>query len=517
MNPSGRRRRPAAGMSLLVVMLLAAAPGACGGSGGDPGASIRLQPATVPGPDPFSKSVAVGTPARFRDQAATLAASTTTTSSPVDRSARTPLATGTAPRLYGGTGDSRVCDPGKLVEFLESHRGEAAAWSKTLGIDRGRIERYVDGLTPVLLTTDTRVTNHGYRDGGPTSFQAVLQAGTAVMVDARGVPRVKCNCGNPLTPPEALAVADARVVGARWPRYDPRGVITVRPGVPVDSFTLVNIENGHDYTVPVGGAPSESVAGDALRKVDWKNRSYGRFGNGDCPDATLTDGRAVSPDGDMGIRLAKVQYGDLTGDGVEEALVTLECFAVGGNAYPAVISLAFASGPDGPTRLGDEIVGVSPAMVSGTVRTSDPVWAPNDPRCCPSSTNDQTWRFVDGNWVASATAPGDQATSPASRSGTTPGGGTASAGPCTAAAVQAAVSASGSPSLRVVGVAACDGAWAAPALAFPDGDETSALLRWNGRAWERAGCADYQNPSDWSTPRPGTVPLSIFRAGCASN
>ncbi|MGH3907098.1 MAG: DUF6777 domain-containing protein, partial [Pseudonocardiaceae bacterium] len=42
---------------------------------------------------------------------------------------------------------------------------------------------------------DTRVTNHGYRDGKATDRQAVLQAGTAVLVDEKGRPRVKCGCG----------------------------------------------------------------------------------------------------------------------------------------------------------------------------------------------------------------------------------------------------------------------------------------------------------------------------------
>lgn len=39
---------------------------------------------------------------------------------------------------------------------------------------------YFDELTPMVLTSDTRVTNHGYHDGRPTPHQAVLQAGTAV-------------------------------------------------------------------------------------------------------------------------------------------------------------------------------------------------------------------------------------------------------------------------------------------------------------------------------------------------
>lgn len=39
-----------------------------------------------------------------------------------------------------------------------------------------QIPGYVSELTPMVLIVDTRVTNHGYRNGAPTTFQAVLQA-----------------------------------------------------------------------------------------------------------------------------------------------------------------------------------------------------------------------------------------------------------------------------------------------------------------------------------------------------
>ncbi|GHF01088.1 hypothetical protein GCM10018785_74850 [Streptomyces longispororuber] len=61
---------------------------------------------------------------------------------------------------------------------------------------------YLRGLTPVVPRADTRVTGHGCRDGRATGHQAVLQARTAVLVDDRGLPRVRCACGNPLLPPD---------------------------------------------------------------------------------------------------------------------------------------------------------------------------------------------------------------------------------------------------------------------------------------------------------------------------
>ena len=56
------------------------------------------------------------------------------------------------------------------------------------------------------LRADTRVTNHGFVDGHATALQSVLQAGTAVLVDDHGRPRVKCGCGNPLLDPVATPI-----------------------------------------------------------------------------------------------------------------------------------------------------------------------------------------------------------------------------------------------------------------------------------------------------------------------
>ncbi|PPK63784.1 hypothetical protein V5P93_005653 [Actinokineospora auranticolor] len=49
-------------------------------------------------------------------------------------------------------------------------------------------------MTPVALRTDTRVT-------AASSYQAVLQAGTPVLVDRRGIPRFRCSDGLSLEPP----------------------------------------------------------------------------------------------------------------------------------------------------------------------------------------------------------------------------------------------------------------------------------------------------------------------------
>ena len=106
----------------------------------------------------------------------------------------------TRPGLYGGTQDAQACDVGQLVDFLTdpANAEKAAAFAGALGIEPAAIADTLATFTPVVLTADTLVTNNGYRDGRATPFPAVLEAGTAVLVDGFGTPRVKCSCGNPL-------------------------------------------------------------------------------------------------------------------------------------------------------------------------------------------------------------------------------------------------------------------------------------------------------------------------------
>ena len=110
---------------------------------------------------------------------------------------------GATPGLYGGTLRKASCNPQPLVSFLHTHAGKAAAWASVLGIRPAGIPGYVAGLTSAVMRSDTAVTNHGYIDGHFTSFPAVLQAGTAVLIDRYGQPVTKCFCGNPLTRPMA--------------------------------------------------------------------------------------------------------------------------------------------------------------------------------------------------------------------------------------------------------------------------------------------------------------------------
>ncbi|HEX7521083.1 MAG TPA: DUF6777 domain-containing protein, partial [Acidimicrobiia bacterium] len=152
--------------------------------------------------------------------------------------------------LYGGTENQASCDKTQLVTFLQQNPAKAAAWASTLGIQTTEISTYVDGLTSVLLRSDTRVTNHGYKNGKATTIQSVLQAGTAVLVDDKGEPVTKCYCGNPLTPPVAYPPV---YYGPKWSGYNPHSLtVIINNTTVINTYTLVDPKTGNTFTRPAG-------------------------------------------------------------------------------------------------------------------------------------------------------------------------------------------------------------------------------------------------------------------------
>lgn len=121
---------------------------------------------------------------------------------------------------FGGSGSNRVCDRDKLIRFLKANPDRMREWARVLGVSPSfnAVKRYIAKLHPVTLTRDTQVTNHAFRGGRAVPFQAILKAGTAVLVDKYGTPVVRCYCGNPLKP--AVFVKTARCTGCP-PNYRP--------------------------------------------------------------------------------------------------------------------------------------------------------------------------------------------------------------------------------------------------------------------------------------------------------
>jgi hypothetical protein len=151
---------------------------------------------------------------------------------------------GSMPGLYGGSAGGEVCDVALLVEQLEADAAVAGAWALVQGIDPAGIPAFAAGLTPVVLLRDTAAIDHGYQGGLIVPRRAVLQRGTAVLVDARGAPVARCASGSPLAaalPP----AAGFEVLGAGWAWLDVVNAGGVTPATrDVGEFLLVDVETG---------------------------------------------------------------------------------------------------------------------------------------------------------------------------------------------------------------------------------------------------------------------------------
>ncbi|MEU9177456.1 DUF6777 domain-containing protein [Streptomyces sp. NPDC048550] len=225
----------AAAVALAVVLTRPSGTSTAGGE-------VFLQPAAASGPDPFTQSTAA--------KEATPPPQITTpplpqTAAPTTGTIVTQGVSGAVPGLYGGTKATASCDVEKQIRVLTAQPAKNSAFASALGIQPATVPGYLRSLTPVQLGMDTRVTNHGYRDGKATGYQAVLQAGTAVLVDARGVPRVRCACGNPLGSPVALK-GNPKRSGQPWSSYQPKNVVAVVPSVTVvQKFVIYDRHDRH--------------------------------------------------------------------------------------------------------------------------------------------------------------------------------------------------------------------------------------------------------------------------------
>jgi hypothetical protein len=153
---------------------------------------------------------------------------------------------GGEPGLYGGTG-ADTCDVETMATYLETHPAQAKAWASAQGIRRNEIRPFLASLTPVILRTDTAVTNHDYRNGRAVPVQSILQAGTAVLIDEKGLPCVRCACGNPLKRPDGEPGTRYEAESLPWPGFSARAVAVIEPArEPVAEFALVIYDGDGD-------------------------------------------------------------------------------------------------------------------------------------------------------------------------------------------------------------------------------------------------------------------------------
>lgn len=235
--------RPA--VALLVALAMALGTAGCG-SGGDDNATgdsakaadtqtITFQKPEDPGPEPFTE--------------------------PADESGSANVDLPKTP--FGGSGSDKVCDRDKLIRFLKEHPDRLREWARVLDITPTykAVSKYIARLHPVTLTRDTQVTNHSFSNGRAVPFQAILQAGTAVLVDDYGRPVARCRCGNPLKEPIPRPTATCTGCPANYKPPPQCKLYTREVNLRRELYTEDSYENGEYDTIYIDALRSSPYDG----------------------------------------------------------------------------------------------------------------------------------------------------------------------------------------------------------------------------------------------------------------
>jgi len=123
-------------------------------------------------------------------------------------------------------------------------------------------------------------------------------------------------------------------------------------------------------------------------------------------DGVFTEG--VSPNTTSVQMLDVVAYGDLNGDGVDDAAVILAENGGGSGVFESVVAVLDSGGlpyPVGQALLGDRFKINSAKIASGEISLDMVVQGPNDPMCCPTQPEGQTYRLIEGMlWLKSVSS-----------------------------------------------------------------------------------------------------------------
>lgn len=459
--------------------------------------AVTLEPADQPGPDPFTDSVQTSEVPTIAQPAAVKA---TAMRDQLSRDATTSVlvATGTAPGLYGGSGDVRVCDAEKLVSYLDEHQDKAQAFADVLGIAPDGIAGYVAALTPIVLVQDTVVTNHGFEDGHATELRSVLQAGTAVMVDAQGVPRVKCNCGNPLTPPEVVSNADWNVKGDPWDGFDVTHVAGVVAGDTVTQLVLIDITTGVTYTQPVGSGSGSTPNIDGDWTIDLRMKDdlqtplpVGRVDPKICPNSTLQGAVMRIRGTEVTITGATGFGGDLVGTvgGAPEGSPDwLQQIQKGTNGVVIKVHPKGEAGPELTFNLA-----TTDTTLAGTMSMT----GAQDPSVRVYQCETGIVATKAGSTPTATTPSTTPSTVSTSTTTSTPATQSAPSGDrCSVATLTAVVQSYVNEPIVGLEVGACNDRWAALTYGV-GGQDDGALLEWDGSTWTTGACQRYRDPVDW--------------------
>lgn len=175
----------------------------------------------------------------------------------------------------------------------------------------------------------------------------------------------------------------------------------------------VGCSSGSDASRSSAVVPAAPSKAD-VHSIDWRNASYsvsclglGGPANQQVP-VTLTDGRGTTapvtwfgpPPVKLDVAVQSIAYGDVTGDGHDDAVVRLSCTPDGSNGVAQEIQV-FGPGAEllaTPALRNPSGSGFAPAIQSLTVADgrltgTAQYWAATDPHCCPSQTRPFTFTW----------------------------------------------------------------------------------------------------------------------------
>ena len=277
-----QRRRIIVGVVLVAVVAAGIAAAALSGDGGTArtSADVFYEGKGELGRDPFTTAAVSRCPAGTEE-------------GPQGRLDECLLEGSSTSGAVEGGSTTRVCDADGLVgAFADDQRG-AQAWAEVLEADptlrwtgdhpltAADLPAYVGELTASALTRDTRATNYGFQEAKTRARQSLLQAGTAVLVDAAGVARVRCLGGTPLTAPRQID--DPNYRGTCWDgcEHQPYCTGSGCAGTPVSSsssststtacaVTTTTDADGISLCPPPPGATTTTTARGGGRDTDPK-------------------------------------------------------------------------------------------------------------------------------------------------------------------------------------------------------------------------------------------------------
>lgn len=244
--------------------------------GNDGSDAVVLMPADQTSPDGFTTSVASGNPSEtlkqphVRRKGSSSGTDGATPTAPVSLSDTT-SEVGDASGMYGSPGgEGAVCDTASLVSMITRDKTRARVWSGLLGTTPDKIRPTIAAMTSLILRSDTLVMNSDYKNGKAIQYPAVLQAGTAVLVDRYGVPKVKCNCGNPLA--QAPTERPSKISGKSWREWNGSATEVTKAKSKITSFSTTDVSTGKPARVKPGS--DVATVKDRIERYDFSNSTW---------------------------------------------------------------------------------------------------------------------------------------------------------------------------------------------------------------------------------------------------